>query len=171
MAIIESSKTLIMKKMLKIVAENCQPHVTKMVSDMEEQWTNPLSSMKTTYKRQKYLHDSIPFVRPAEKVIGNKLVSIVKVDKRILVEKPESYAYISIIDTIQQLLLNPSTKKSILTKPEPLKEGLYFDVLDGSLFRNNEFIQSKDYCLLILLFKMQLNFAIPLETEGQNIKL
>ena len=170
MAIVDSCKTLIMKKMIKIVAENCQPHVTEMVNDMDEQWTNPLSSMQTTYKRQKYMHNSMPFVGPIEKVIGNKLVSIVKGNKRIILEKPESYAYIPIIDTIQQLLLNPSTKKSMLTKPEPLKEGLYYDVMDGSFFRNNEFIQSKEYCLLILLFQDAVELCNPLGSRRTKHK-
>ena len=72
--------------------------------------------MKTTYKRQQSLRISVPYAEPREVVVGSTLVTVSKWNKKVVVDKPETFAHIPIIETIQQLLLNPTIGLKSLIK-------------------------------------------------------
>ena len=62
--------------------------------------------MNTAYKRQKHVHNNLPYVEPQEIVIGSKLVLVQKGSKKMLMDKPETFSYIPVLETIiQQMLL------------------------------------------------------------------
>ena len=100
-----------------------------LLSEEMDSHENPLGHVETTYKRQQFLHTSVPYVEPREVVVGSKLVTVSKGNKRVVVDKPETFAYIPIIETIQQLLLNPTIGPILLKKPDQMRPGVYFDLI------------------------------------------
>ena len=81
---------------------------------------------------------------------------------RIAVEKEESFIYISILESIQQHLGNKRIASVILKAPALSSEGVYYDIYDGYLYRNDPYFQRHKNGLIIILYHDELEVCNPL---------
>ena len=74
---------------------------------------NHFLELDNSYKRNKFLRNNYPFVEPKEIIVGTELGTRWKGNKKIIVEINETFAYVPLLDTIQQMLLNPIIAKEL----------------------------------------------------------
>ena len=67
-------------------------------------------------------------------------------------------------------MLNPRIADRLIHKPTPLRNGLYFDVMDGSYFALDMYLQTKKNCLQLLMFQDAIKICNPLGSRRTKHK-
>ena len=107
-----------------------------------------------------YINEKCSFER--EVVIGIHLLIRGTGNNKMIVDSAEKFIYVPLLETIQQLMLNPRIADRLMHKPTPLRNGLYFDVMDGSYFALDMYLQTKENCLQLLMFQDAIEICNPL---------
>ncbi|XP_066937019.1 uncharacterized protein [Clytia hemisphaerica] len=125
------------------------------VCESTQIYSNPFFGLHTKYMQDKYLEEHIIFTKPIEVELGKilKQVQSPKTKELELKEVPETCVYISIIDKIQHLLSNDEMATVLLQKPKFSREGVFYDIFDGSFFKNSQYSDREEPVFTILLFQ------------------
>lgn len=134
------------------------------VCESTQIYSNPFFGLHTKYMQDKYLEEHIIFTKPIEVELGKilKQVQSPKTKELELKEVPETCVYISIIDKIQHLLSNDEMATVLLQKPKFSREGVFYDIFDGSFFKNSQYSDREEPVFTILLFQDGVGLCNPI---------
>ncbi|XP_033125438.1 uncharacterized protein LOC117123569 [Anneissia japonica] len=127
--------------------------------------------MDTEALQTKFIKEHFNFVDYKEITIGTKFVRKKKGAKRVICEKAESFFYIPIIESLQQLLLNDRISAMVLKKPNMHKSGVFYDMHDGSIYQRDNFFDEDRKSFLIILYHDELEVCNPLGSKAGTHKL
>ena len=89
----------------------------------------------------------------------------------IITEKAETFVYVPIISSLQQLLSNKRIAELILKQPLRTTENYYYDVCDGSLNRNDQYFRDHPEALMLIIFHDELEICNPLGSRAIKHKV
>ena len=120
--------------------------------------TEPL---QTSYIKQHFVY--VPF---QEIPLGNKLAVRKKGAKHQISEIEDTFIYVPIIDSLKQLLSNAKLRRLIMRKPTLSKDNVFFDLPDGSIYRNDDYFKEHNNALMIVLYHDELEVCNPLGSKA-----
>lgn len=88
---------------------------------------------ESEFLQTSYFNKNFEYVDYTEIALGQISIRKKKGNKRILTEKDENFIYILILDSIKQLLANPRIASLLKRQQRGSKDGVYYDISDGSI--------------------------------------
>ena len=131
---------------------------------------SPFFGLTSKYLRDKYLENNVVTIKAREIIMGHQLCHKNRNGIMKLEEVPEYAAYISIIETFQEMLGNSELTTELKNIYQTGKQDVFYDVLDGSFFKgridNDDFIEFK-----ILIFQDAVEVCNPLGNRNGKHKV
>ncbi|XP_028418281.1 uncharacterized protein LOC114543534 [Dendronephthya gigantea] len=132
---------------------------------------SPFNGLDTYFKQVSYIKQNFNYVNYREELLGQQIKRVPKRNKRILVEKEESFIYIPIIESLKQLFTNKTLAKVIFRKPNTCNDEILYDICDGEFFKNDRlFVDHKD-ALIIIIYHDALEVCNPLGSHTGTHKV
>ena len=110
-------------------------------------------------------------VKPKETVLGESLKYIRKNGTLKLQKVNDTSIYVSIIESLQDMLTNDRLAKILIKKPSYNREGVYYDVCDGNHYKNSSFFQKPHPVFSIIIFQDAVEICNPLGNRSGKHKL
>ena len=76
--------------------------------------------------------------------------------KRVICEKDKKFVYIPILESLKQILTNGRISEMVLRKPKCCEKGVFYDVQDGSIYKNDKYFKEHENTLCIVLYHDEL---------------
>ncbi|XP_028416857.1 uncharacterized protein LOC114541068 [Dendronephthya gigantea] len=158
--IIESTST-IMNSALELVKKNIiqawESHepghdFAQTITDLFGKIPSPFSSLGTNYLQASYIKKHLNYVDTKEIVLGKKISRKNSKNKRLLIEKEETFQYIPLIESLCQLLSNKKIAKVVIRKPNQCAEDIFYDICDGKVFKSDHFFTEHPDALQIIIY-------------------
>ena len=89
----------------------------------------------------------------------------------VLTEKEETFIYIPILESLQQLLSNNKIAKHILKNPRCAEPGVFYDICGGLMFKNDRLFKDKPDALQIIIFHDMVEVSNPLGSHAGTHKV
>ena len=177
--IIESTSTIInsalemAKKNVIRAWESHEPgqDFAQTITDTFDEIESPFSSLSTNYLQASYIKKNLNYVEPKEIVLGKKISRKNSKNKRLLVEKEETFQYIPLIESLCQLLSNKKIAKVIVRKPNQCDEDIFYDICDGKVFKSDTFFTEHPDALQIIIYHDAVEVCNPLGSQTGRHKL
>ena len=113
----------------------------------------------------------MPYVAPIEIELGTTTSRKMFKGKRIIYEQSETFMYIPILDSLNVFLGNSLISDMILKHPEYSFDDVYYDVCDGSIFRNDSYFEEHPHSLVLVLYHDEIDVCNPLGSHATVHKL
>ena len=104
-------------------------------------------------------------------VLGKKISVKHWKNKRLLVEKDETFIYIPLLESLQQFLSNKKVAKIVIKKPKYCDKEIYYDICDGELFKNDPFFLEHEDAIQIIIYHDAVEVCSPLGSHAGIHKL
>ena len=131
----------------------------------------PFSALRTNYLQTTFIKKNLNYVEIKEVVLGKKISVKHWKNKRVLVEKDETFIYIPIVESLRQLLSNKKVAKLVIKKPSYCDSGVYYDICDGELFKNDPFFMEHQDAIQIIIYHDAVEVCNPLGSHAGLHKL
>jgi hypothetical protein len=175
--IMESTSCLV-NQVLKSVKQQlitaigpCEPQHQAILEQAFDQVPDPFSGIETEALCSSYIKKTFNYVQYKEVSLGKKLVRKKKGQKLIISEKDETFIYIPILESLNQLLSNKRIAAIILRKPKLCEAGVMYDICDGSIYRNDEYFKEHPDALVLILYHDELEVCNPLGSKAGTHKV
>ena len=124
------------------------------------------SGIETEALHAAYVKKSFKYVAYKKFCLGIRYVRKKKGAKRVISEQNESFIYIPILESLQQLLGNKKIASIILRRPKCCEKGVLYDICDGSIFQNDNYFKEHPDALVIILYHDELEICNPLGSKA-----
>lgn len=141
------------------------------LDEIFEDVENPFLGLESEWFQNMYIKNTFNYVEFREIPIGTKLVRKKSGCRRIISDKEETFVYIPILDSLKQLLSNERIASMILKEPELCREGTFYDICDGAIYKNDEFYANHKNALMLLLYHDELEVCNPLGSKAGKHKV
>ena len=141
------------------------------VLDVFSNNNSPFEGLQTKSLQNAYFNQNFNFVEYKEIHLGNKLIKKKNGLKQYLVEKEETFVYIPLIKSLEQLLSNKRIRSLILRPPYQTKTGLFYDICDGTVYKNDLYFQQNPCALMLILYHDEVEVCNPLGSKSTKHKL
>lgn len=175
--IIESTSCLVnqvLKSVKHKLIKAIEPHGPENLAVLEQtfdQVPDPFSGIKTEALCASYIKKTFNYVEYKEISLGKKLVRKKKKHKLVIDEKDETFIYIPIIESLNQLLSNKRIAAVMLRKPTLCEDGVLYDICDGCMYRNDEYFKEHPDALVLILYHDELEVCNPLGSRAGTHKV
>ena len=143
----------------------------QVISETLSNVQSPFSGLDTNFKQVSYIKKNFNYVNYREEVLGQQIKRVQKKNKRILVEKEESFIYIPIIESLKQFLSDKTIAKLIFRKPNTCDNEIFYDICDGDFFRNDGLFIDHEDALIIIIYHDALEVCNPLGSHAGTHKI
>ena len=161
-----SSKKREVQKVLKQ-----DPIQRKPILDVFSKNDSPFEGLTTKSLQNSYFKQNFNYVEYKEIHLGNKLITKKNGLKRSLVEKEETFVYIPLIESLKQLFSNKIIRTLILRQPNQMKTGLFYDICDGSIYKDDLYFKENPCALMLILYHDEVEVCNPLGSKSAKHKL
>ena len=132
-----------------------------------DHFQDPFSLMATTYMQVSTIQRLFNPVKPEELVMSQRGCRVKKGQPRVLGVKNRMLYYISLVKSLEQLLSNSRMFDMIRTTPQSChKDGLLYDIVDGSFFKSHPLFSVKPSALQIILYTDEIEICNPLGSHA-----
>lgn len=131
----------------------------------------PFSGIETEALHAAYVKKNFNYVGYKKICLGTRYVRRKKGPKRVISAQDESFIYIPILESLQQLLANKKIASIILKKAKCSEKGVLYDICDGSIFQNDNYFKDHPDALVIILYHDELEVCNPLGSKAGIHKL
>ena len=143
----------------------------EVMEDIFESTCDPFLGIDTDALLSKYIKENFHYVEHKEISLGTKLIRTKKGSKRIICEKDETFIYVPILESLQQLLSNNRIASMVLKKPKPCRPGVLYDIQDGDIYQNDKYFDEHENILALVLYHDELEVSNPLGSKAGVHKL
>lgn len=170
--VVKDIQTQAREAILSCTSELQDTGLQKKVEDCFDELENPFSSLNTRGKRQKFFDQKWEIVEPVEYVLGvrNDLQRDRTTGVYSQVPVTDKFVYVPILGTLKSMFKNSELCDSFL-QPKQHENGIYRDICDGTLFKNNALFSQKEHALQIQLYYDDFETANPLGSKKGIHKL
>lgn len=126
--------------------------------------------LETLPLQRAYIERSFQLLPFKEIVLGNRLQYVKKGQKRLLVEKNNSFIYFSIVDSLKQMLQNKKLREILLLPPNFAEEGFYHDLCDGRIYKDDPYFD-KPNSIALIIYHDEVEVCNPLGSKASKHKL
>ena len=174
-SIIESTHYLINQVMLSTkndlqnALQMCNTDHRNSITDIFNHRPDIFNGIETEALQVAYFKTRFNFVEHRSVLFGNKLVRKKKGNKLKISEKEECFIYIPLLDSLKQLLSNKRIRSVILKEPSLCETGIYYDICDGSLYRNDRYFKIHKDALALILYHDELEVCNPLGSNAMQV--
>ena len=127
----------------KVVA-NLEPcgknHQTELLEALDN-IPAPFCGIETKTKHDAYIRKNFKYVAYKKICLGTRYMRKKKGPKRVISTQDESFIYIPILESLQQLLANNKIASIISKKTECCEKGVFYDICDGAIFQNDKYLR------------------------------
>lgn len=155
------------EKVLEHCPSNCKEEITKILEDT----TSPFEGLETRSLQNTYVKENFNHVDFKIVSLGKKLILKKKRHKRMLFEKDESFVYIPLLESLRQFLSNRRIRTLILRKPTLSEPGVYYDICDGAIYRNDNYFKEHPDALMVILDHDEVEVCNPLGSKRTKHKV
>ena len=141
------------------------------VEEIFESNSDPFSGIDSETLLSKYVKENFHYVEQKEVKLGTKLLRSNRGGKRIICEKDETFIYIPILKSLQQLLSNKRIASMVLEKPKCCHPGVYYDIHDGKIYKDDDYFDNHENTMSLILYHDELEVANPLGSRAGVHKL
>ena len=85
--------------------------------------------------------------------------------------RPQTTAYIPIIQSLQQFLSNKKVAKLVIKKPSNCNSGFYYDICDREVFQNDPFFKEHPDAMQLIIYHEAVEVCTPLGSHTGIHKL
>ena len=107
-------KEHLMQRVIDCMDENAEDLTTECVEQVLGNFEDPFLNLKTTYLQSSFVVTNYNFVKPVQYVLSTKIAYRNKGLKRQICQQDDTFVYIPILDSLQQLLSNSSISDIIM---------------------------------------------------------
>ncbi|XP_066930562.1 uncharacterized protein [Clytia hemisphaerica] len=162
-----ASKKLQIEKALEQCPSNCKDEIIKIL----ENTTSPFEGLETRNLQDSYVKANFNHVDYKVVPLGKKLILKKKGHKRMLVEKDENYIYIPLLESLKQFLSNKRIRTLVLRQPTLSESGVYYDIYDGAIYRNDNYFKQHPNALMLILDHDEVEVCNPLGSKRTKHKV
>ena len=126
----------------------------------------PFSALRTHYLQTSFIKKNLNYVEVKEVTLGKEISAKHWKNKVSLVEKDDNFIYTPLIESLQQLLSNNKVAKLVIRKPSYCDSGVYYDICDGELFKNDPFFMEHQDALQIIIYHDAVEVVNPLVVKS-----
>ena len=159
--IVGQVKRHLQQKIVELVCSGDQLD-EKAVSNVFKTCEDPFEHISTTYLQSTYIKKNMNYVEPIQYVLATNVGFKNQGAKRQMCEVSDTMVYVPILKSIEQLLSNSRIFNLVTSAPKQCKEGVLYDVSDGSCYRNNPFFQAHPNALQLILYHDEVEVCNPL---------
>ena len=145
--------------------------VLRNLKEKFESTVNPFNNFSSKYFQDKYIETNMNTIKPQEIILGNALRYKRRQETLVLEEYPETSIFVSLLETLQQILCDKQTAEMLLKNYANVREGVYYDIFDGNYFKNSQFFKKQPICFKILIFQDALEICNPLGNRSGKHKV
>lgn len=131
----------------------------------------PFTTLGSNFLQISYVKKHLNYVEAKEVVLGKKICRVNRKNKRMLIEKEETIMYVPFLQSLAQLFSNKEVAKLILKEPNYCKAGVYYDICDGQLYRNDRFFMEKPDALQVIIYHDAVEVCNPLGSHAGRHKV
>ena len=150
--------------------QNPDKDVMECVAEALAQRKDPFDGLGTRALQEQYIHNNFDVVEFKEIHLGTVLVRRKKGANKILTEKAQTFIYIPIIKSLEQLFSNKRIAELIFAKKE-FSEGFYYDITDGEWFKEDQYFKDHPDALMVIIFHDELEICNPLGSRASVHKV
>lgn len=123
----------------------------------------PFRALQPTsnYHRAKSAKAYLPYVGPVE---------FKSTPAGSLPEDVGKYCYIPLLDSLKQIIMNQIVRENVFNKRTPSPEGVYCDIEDGMVYKQNQFFEQSN-SIKIILYQDEFEIVNPLVSARKRHKL
>ena len=164
------SNCLLKEKIKAVLERHNFGHIQEIESVFDE---NPelFEGLETLPLQNRYIaenYDMLPF---REVFLGNKMKYKKKGHKQIITEAQDTFIYIPIIESIQQLLKDSKMRNELLREPQTCENGVLFDFQDGELFQNDQYFKDHKEAIALIIYHDEIEVCSRLGSKAGKHKL
>ncbi|XP_066931778.1 uncharacterized protein [Clytia hemisphaerica] len=141
------------------------------VDEIFQDGGNIFEGLSTEAQLKSFIKSTFSHVKPIEIVLGSILKRKRKKKELVLSEKNETYMYIPILETLEQMLNNTRIASLILRRPRFTGNGYFYDIFDGSVYTKDQYFKDHPTALAIMLFHDELEICNPLGSAATKYKI
>ena len=149
----------------------CDTDHSNAISELFQNRVQPFQELETEPLQRAYIKQMFNYVEYQQIPLGKKLVRKKKGTKMQICEKEECFIYIPLLESLKQLLSNNRIKSLILKEPVTCPDGVYYDICDGSLFKNDSYFKEHKHALILELYHDELEVCNPLGSHAGTHKI
>lgn len=120
--------------------------------------------IKTSEQQKRFIASFVDYNDPLHIKLGTRVENVTINGEEIQKEVDETFAYISIIKTLQALVKNTEIRKMIHTET-PNENGIITSYKDGKQFKTHNFFQKFPYALRLTIYYDDVEITNPLGTK------
>lgn len=168
-----------------LVAQHCEILKTKVMQELDitehenvaqlneifQEGADIFDGLSTEAQHKSFIKSNFSHVKPVEVALGNILKRKRKKNEFFLTEKQETFMYVPILETLEQMLNNARIASLIIRKPHLTGNGYYYDIFDGSTYTSDEFFKEHPDALALMLFHDELEICNPLCSAATKYKI
>ena len=168
------------ENLIESILDILQFRITKISTNEDEKTrieqtfkeiASPFEGINTEPLLNTFVKEKFNYVDYEVKLLG-KTLKRKKINNKIaLCEVNEEFIYIPVLDSLQQLLSNERISKMIFRPKTVRNEDIFYDVHDGSLFKNDNFFIGKKYALELVINHDDLEVCNPLGSKAGKHKV
>ena len=149
----------------------CDTDHSLLISTIFERFEDPFATLSTAALQESYIKSNFPYVAPFEVELGKEFSRKRSKGQKIIYQKSETFYYVPILESLKVLLSNKMISRLVIKHSNFCAEGTYYDICDGSIFRNDTFFQEHPDALAIVLYHDEIEVCNPLGSHATTHKL
>jgi len=139
-----------------------QPVTLETISEIFEQVGNIFDGVSTEAQHKSFVKSNLPYVDPQKVELGTRLARKRKHSETTIYNKEEMFMYVPLLDSLKQMLGNRKLAHLLLKKPFQCRDGVYYDLFDGSFFKDDPYFSEHPDALILILYHDELEVCDPL---------
>eukprot|EP00111_Clytia_hemisphaerica_P023884 TCONS_00070351-protein len=139
-----------------------QPITLETISEIFEQVGNIFDGVSTEAQHKSFVKSNLPYVDPQKVELGTRLARKRKHSETTIYNKEETFMYVPLLDSLKQMLGNHKLAHLLLKKPFQCREGVFYDLFDGSFFKDDPYFSEHPNALILILYHDELEICNPL---------
>ena len=148
-----------------------EPDLSIAIENVFDQSTDVFDGLHSEFQQQTFIKSCFDLVPFKEEILGKTIVPKKKGSKVVLIETIETFIYIPLLESLRQLLGNDRIRDLILKPARQCDDGIYYDICDGSVFKNDNYFKANDNSLQLILYHDEVEVCNPLGSKAGIHKL
>ena len=141
------------------------------INDVFEGFEDPFANLQTTSLQSSFIKKNMAYVQPIEYILGTYIGFKNHGAKRQMCEKGDTMVYIPILESIEKFLSNSRIYTLVTNAQNQCKDGVLYDIRDGTCFKSNSIFQLHTNALQLLLYHDEVEVCNPLGSHIGKHKL
>ena len=126
-----------LKHKVDSVLNNCDTSHEQEIENIFDESKDVFNGLHTENLQKSFFKTNFDYVSFREQTLGTIMVKKKKGSKMLVVEKEETFIYVSLLDSLKQFFSNRRIRNLIFKPTRENQDGVFYDISDGSFYQND----------------------------------